>query len=225
MLTFWPFDHVSLERSFRLLLPPDTQRWGWSGHYLSEWPQQLLEVQREHCKATKKPLWKTDLRVFCGLGALSCFLVVRWFFILNTDSPSDPGSSWSSSIFQVWGRGTAFSLFAYCKVRIMSAQAFRSSLAAHLLNQQTLRTYFLLNVVLGSITQPLLQGWVCTVKTDWGIQGNKHCRKWEPGPAGPKENRKGSHQVIREGFKEETLLELALRRGLEAWQNSKRRWG
>ena len=55
---------------------------------------------------------------------------------------------WPSSTSQVLGRGPPFSLFLYCKVRIRFTQVAVSSLTTtHHLNQQILRTYFLLDVV------------------------------------------------------------------------------
>lgn len=58
--------------------------------------------QREHCKASKKPLWKIDLHIFCGWGTLGHLLIStgRWLFSLRVDSPSGPHSSWPSSISQ-----------------------------------------------------------------------------------------------------------------------------
>lgn len=133
-LTMWVWKDIS-DSSFLFTLRDGDGKTviQWVGHS-SPW-----KWQREHCKDSRKPLRELDLCVFCGLGL------------------------WPSSTSQVLGRGTSPSLFLYCKGRIRFAQASTFSFTTPLFSQQTLRTYFLPDVVLGLITQILASG-IHTVK-------------------------------------------------------------
>lgn len=55
------------------------------------------------------------------------------------------------------------------------------------------------------------------------LQGNEHCKREEPGPAGPKPNEKGLSSCDQGRLHTGLIAELALRRDLEAWQTDKMR--
>lgn len=75
ILRFWPFDHLSLESSFRLLLSPDTQGWGWSGHWFSEEATAAPESGRDNivkiARATMEN-WPTCILWSGSLKLLPC---------------------------------------------------------------------------------------------------------------------------------------------------------